>query len=241
HAGEGLLDKLRNTASEIRDTVAESFRESVRNTDANPFDVDEARTIVNAMLDQRLGDDAMQTAIADADLKRGISQVYIKDTKRGCVASIDGEALGHGKSTATYINTLRAAVGAENVRYLPFITTMLSQSGIDASAFDLQKGCGFNEGDIINNGLAPDIAGRTNTVERDGNDLVIRHFSRATYIAQNSERTPVFYADAMLTMRIHLDQPPSGTVQHPNGTAYIPSFSYEDISLTYGAPQPGEV
>ena len=39
----------------------------------------------------------------------------------------------------------------------------------------------------------------------------------------------------------HLDQPPSGTVEHPNGTAYIPSFSYEGISLTYSAPQPGEV
>ena len=131
-------------------------------------------------------------------------------------------------------------MGAENARYLPFITTMLSQSGIDASAFDLQKGCGFSEGDIVDNGLAPDVTGRANTVERDGNDLIIRHSSRANYIAQNSERTPIFHADAVLTMRIHLDQPPSGTVEHPNGTAYIPSYSYEGISLTYGAPQPAE-
>ena len=241
NAGEGLLDKLRNAASEIRDTVNESFRKSVSSTDAAPF-AEEARTIVNAMLDKRLGDDAIQKAIADADLKRGISQVYIKDTKRGCVASINGEAMGKGKSVETYINTLRAAVGAENARYLPFITTMLSQSGIEASAFDLQKGCGFSEEDITDNGLAPDInKNRVNTVERDGNDLILRHSNRAVYIAQNSELTPIFYADVTLTMRIHLDQPPSGTVEHPNGTAYIPSFSYEGISLTYSAPQPGEV
>ena len=240
NAGEGLLDKLRNAASEIRDTVNESFRKSVSSTDAAPF-AEEARTIVNAMLDKRLGDDAIQKAIADADLKRGISQVYIKDTKRGCVASINGEAMGKGKSVETYINTLRAAVGAENARYLPFITTMLSQDGIEASAIDLQKGCGFSEEDITDNGLAPDNAVRVNTVERDGNDLILRHSSRAVYIAQNSELTPIFYADATLTMRIHLDQPPSGTVEHPNGTAYIPSFSYEGISLTYSAPQPGEV
>ena len=241
NAGEGLLDKLRNAASEIRDTVNESFRKSVSSTDAAPF-AEEARTIVNAMLDKRLGDDAIQKAIADADLKRGISQVYIKDTKRGCVASINGEAMGKGKSVETYINTLRAAVGAENARYLPFITTMLSQSGIEASAFDLQKGCGFSEEDITDNGLAPDInKNRVNTVERDGNDLILRHSNRAVYIAQNSELTPIFYADATLTMRIHLDQPPSGTVEHPNGTAYIPSFSYEGLSLTYSAPQPGEV
>ena len=133
-------------------------------------------------------------------------------------------------------------MGAENARYLPFITTMLSQSGIEASAFDLQKGCGFSEEDITDNGLAPDTnKNRVNTVERDGNDLILRHSSRAVYIAQNSELTPIFYADATLTMRIHLDQPPSGTVEHPNGTAYIPSFSYEGLSLTYSAPQPGEV
>ena len=132
-------------------------------------------------------------------------------------------------------------MGAENARYLPFITTMLSQSGIDASAFDLQKGCGFSERDIVDNGLVSDNSVRVNTVERDGNDLILRHSSRAVYIAQNSELTPIFYADATLTMRIHLDQPPSGTVEHPNGTAYIPSFSYEGISLTYSAPQPGEV
>jgi len=241
NAGEGLLDKLRNAANEIRDAVNESIRKGVLATNANPSDEEEARTIVNAMLDKRLGDDAIQKAIADADLKRGISQVYIKDTKRGCVASINGEAMGKGKSVETYINTLRAAVGAENARYLPFITTMLSQSGIEASAFDLQKGCGFSEEDITDNGLAPDNAVRVNTVERDGSDLILRHSSRAVYIAQNSELTPIFYADATLTMRIHLDQPPSGTVEHPNGTAYIPSFSYEGISLTYGAPQPGEV
>ena len=241
NAGEGLLDKLRNAASEIRDTVDEAFRKSVSSTDAAPF-AEEARTIVNAMLDKRLGDDAIQKAIADADLKRGISQVYIKDTKRGCVASINGEAMGKGKSVETYINTLRAAVGAENARYLPFITTMLSQDGIEASAIDLQKGCGFSEEDITDNGLAPDInKNRVNTVERDGNDLILRHSSRAVYIAQNSELTPIFYADVTLTMRIHLDQPPSGTVEHPNGTAYIPSFSYEGLSLTYSAPQPGEV
>ena len=240
NAGEGLLDKLRNAASEIRDTVDEAFRKSVSSTDAAPF-AEEARTIVNAMLDKRLGDDAIQKAIADADLKRGISQVYIKDTKRGCVASINGEAMGKGKSVETYINTLRAAVGAENARYLPFITTMLSQDGIEASAIDLQKGCGFSEEDITDNGLAPDNAVRVNTVERDGNDLILRHSNRAVYIAQNSELTPIFYADVTLTMRIHLDQPPSGTVEHPNGTAYIPSFSYEGLSLTYSAPQPGEV
>ena len=239
NAGEGLLDKLRNAASEIRDTMDEAFRKSVSSTDAAPF-AEEARTIVNAMLDNRLGDDAMQKAIADADLKRGINQLYIEDTKRGCVASINGEPLGFGQTTATYINSLRAAVGPENARYLPFITTMLSQSGIEASAFHLQKGCGFSEGDIVNNGLVSDIKNKVNTVERDGNDLVIRHSSRANYIGQDYERTPIFYADVTLTMRIHLDQPPSGTVQHPNGTAYIPSFSCEGISLTYGAHQPIE-
>ena len=242
NAGEGLLDKLRNAANEIRDAVNEAFRNGVRASDANPFDVEEARTIVNAVLDERLNDDTIQQAIADADLKRGISQVYIKDTKRGSVASINGEAMGTGKSVETYINTLRAAVGAENARYLPFITTMLSQDGIEASAFNLQKGCGFSEGDILNNGLMSDTnKNRVNTVERDGNDLILRHSSRAKYIGQDYERTPIFYADVTLTMRIHLDQPPSGTVEHPNGTAYIPSFSYEGISLTYGAPQPGEV
>ncbi|MBQ3172470.1 MAG: hypothetical protein IJC28_02250 [Mailhella sp.] len=242
NAGEGLLDKLRNAANEIRDAVNESIRRGVMSTDAKASDEEEARTIVNAMLDKHLGDDAIQKAIADADLKRGISQVYIKDTKRGCVASINGEAMGKGKSVEIYINTLRAAVGAENARYLPFITTMLSQSGIEASAIDLQKGCGFSEEDITDNGLLSDNnKNRVNTVERDGNDLVIHHSSRAKYIAPNSELTPIFYADVTLTMRIHLDQPPSGTVEHPNGTAYIPSFSYEGLSLTYSAPQPGEV
>ncbi len=241
NAGEGLLDKLRNAANEIRDAVNEAFRNGVRASDANPFDVEEARTIVNAVLDERLNDDTIQQAIADADLKRGISQVYIKDTKRGCVASINGESLGFGQTTATYIYSLRAAVGPENARYLPFITTMLSQSGVEASAFHLQKGCGFNEGDITDNGLVSDVKNRVNTVERDGNDLVIRHSSRANYIGQDYERTPIFYADVTLTMRIHLDQPPSGMVEHASGTAYIPSFSYEGISLTYGAPQPGEV
>jgi len=79
-----------------------------------------------------------------------------------------------------------------------------------------------------------DIKNRVNTVERDGNDLILRHSSRANYITQNGARAPIFHADAVLTMRIHLDQPPS-TVEHPNGTAYIPSFSYEDVSLTYSA------
>ena len=132
-------------------------------------------------------------------------------------------------------------MGAENARYLPFITTMLSQSGMEASALDLQKGCGFNDKDILANGLFSDFNSRVNTVERDGSDLIIRHSSRASCVTQDSEKALVFYADATLTMRIHLDQPPSVTVEHPDGTAYIPSFSYEDLSLTYGAPQPGEV
>ncbi|MBQ4615785.1 MAG: hypothetical protein IJB29_03615 [Mailhella sp.] len=241
NAGEGLLDKLRNTASEIRDTVNESIRKGVLATNANPFDVEEARTIVNAMLDEILSDDVMQTTIADADLKRGISQVYINDAKRTCVRSINGEALGGGQTVETYINRLRAVVGAENARYLPFITTMLSQDGIDSSGFNLQKGCGFDEYDLHSNGFLPDFKHRVNTVERDGNDLILRHSSRAPYIAQNSDKTPIFHADVTLTMRIHLDQPPSVTVQHPNGTAYIPTFSLEGVSLTYGSPQPAEV
>jgi len=241
NAGEGLLDKLRNTASEIRDTMNESIRKGELATNAKPFDVEKARTIVNAMLDEFLSDDVMQKAIADADLKRGISQVYIEDAKRKCVSSINGEALGGGQTVETYINRLRAVVGAENARYLPFITTMLSQDGIDSSGFNLQKGCGFDEYALNSNGVMPDFKHRVNTVERDGNDLILRHSSRANYIGQDDEKTPIFYADATLTMRIHLDQPPSGTVEHPNGTAYIPTFSLEGVSLTYGAPQPGEV
>ena len=241
NAGEGLLDKLRNTASEIRDTVNESIRKSMLATNANTFDVEEARTIVNVMLDEFLSDDVMQATIADADLKRGISQVYINDAKRNCVSSINGEALGGGQTVETYINRLRAVVGAENARYLPFITTMLSQDGIDASGFNLQKGCGFDEYALHSNGFLPDFKHTVNTVERDGNDLILRHSSRDPYIAQNSDKTPIFYADVTLTMRIHLDQPPSVTVQHPNGTAYIPTFSLEGVSLTYGSPQPAEV
>ncbi len=75
NAGEGLLDKLRSAAGEIRTKVDEAFRKGVSASDAKPFDVEKARTIVNAMLDERLSDDAMQKALADADLKRGISQV----------------------------------------------------------------------------------------------------------------------------------------------------------------------
>ena len=238
NAGEGLTDKLRSAANEIRAKVDESFRKGVGLTGANPLSVQEARKVVDDILAKPLSDDAIRQAVADADLRRGISQVYIKDTKRGCVDSINGEAMGKGLPDATYINALRNAVGEENARYLPFITTMLSQSGIDASALDLQKGCGFSEDDIISNDLVFDIKNRVNTVERDGNDLIIRHSSRANYITQNAERAQVFYADAAVTMRIHLDQPPSATVQHPTGTAYIPSFSYEGVSLTYGAPQP---
>ena len=240
NAGEGLTDKLRSAANEIRAKVDESFRKGVGLTGANPLSVQEARKVVDDILAKPLSDDAIRQAVADADLRRGISQVYIKDTKRGCVDSINGEAMGKGLPDATYINALRNAVGAENARYLPFITTMLSQDGIDASALDLQKGCGFSEDDIISNALVFDITNRVNTVERDGNDLIIRHSSRANYITQNAERAQVFYADAAVTMRIHLDQPPSATVQHPTGTAYIPSFSYEGVSLTYGAPQPAE-
>ncbi|WP_446424442.1 hypothetical protein [Mailhella sp.] len=240
NAGEGLTDKLRNAASEIRAKVDEAFRKGVGLTGADPVDVQEARKVVDDMLAKYLSDDAIQQAVADADLKRGISQVYIKDTKRGCVTSINGEAMGKGLPAATYINALRNAVGAENARYLPFITTMLSQSGIEASTFDLQKGCGFDEADILDNQLVFDIKDRVNTVERDGSDLIIRHYSRANYVTQNSEKALVFYADAAVTMRIHLDQPPSATVQHASGTAYIPSFSYEGVSLTYGAPQPAE-
>ena len=233
-AGERLPYTLQEAAREIRARVDDIFRATPRLSGTNPFDDAEARTIVNGILDKLLSDEAIQQAVTNANFLRGINEIYIKDAVRGCVDSINGEVMGTGKTVATYINSLRNALGAEHARYLPFITTMLSQSGIEATALDLQKGCGFREADILANALFADIKNRVNTVERDGNDLILRHSSRANYITQNGARAPIFHADAVLTMRIHLDQPPS-TVEHPNGTAYIPSFSYEDVSLTYSA------
>ena len=242
NAGRALPDKLREAAHGIQNTVAELFSEACRSTHLDPFEQAELRKPIDGLLATFITDEALQLVADNAELRRGISQVFIKDTVRGSVDSINGEAMGPSKTQDVYINALRNAVGAEHDRFLPFITTMLSQSGIDGSALDLQKACGFAEesGDMFQNGLVLDLKGRSNVVQREGNDLVIRHQSRVAYITQDAVRAPIYHVDCTVTMRIHLDQPPATTVEQSTGTAYIPSVTYEGLSLTYGAPEPAQ-
>ena len=93
---------------------------------------------------------------------------------------------------------------------------------------------------MFQNGIVLDLKGRSNVVQREGNDLVIRHQSRVVYLTQDEAKSPIYHVDCTVAMRIHLDQPPAATVEQATGTAYIPSATYEGISLSYSAPEPAQ-
>lgn len=203
-----------------------------------------------------------QQAIVD---DTGVHEAFVKDTRRRNISHIGGEAIPHIRSnnpdeaapegalpkeavSGLCTERLRALVGPEHQRFMPFITMMASQAGLDSAPSFLPQMSGLS--DVIDMHLTeanimPANSEHIMTIDREGNDLVLAMNFHATFKnagAADPEDPVALSRDGRLTMRIHLDQAPDvHTVTLPaqndaptvQRDVLIPQFSLENADLRY--------
>lgn len=211
-----------------------------------------------------------QQAIVD---ETGVHEAFVKDTKRRNISHIGGQAIPHIRSadpndpapegalpkeavSAMCTERLRALVGPEHQRFMPFITMMASQAGVDSAPSFLPQMSGLS--DVIDMhlteaNLMPGQSTHIMTIERQGNDLLLSMDFHATFKSVGAvglDDPAALSRDGRLTMRIHLDQAPDvHTVTLPaQGDApavqrdvLIPQFTLENADLRYIPGDSGKV
>ena len=236
NAGSDLLDKLKETSQNIRSKLENKIDAAGTKLGADASAIEHVKTASKNILAALTSDEALTKKVEEAELLRGISNGFLIDVKRGMVTSIDNIKMASGKDCANAINALRKAVGPEHAKFLPFISTMLSQWGIGKAGQNIQEACGLKEQDLMKYDVIPKYANPEIAVKREDNDLVIRFSNHCNYLKADGSVLPILHSHATLTMRIHLDQPEAASIEQKIGTAYIPSVTYEDASLTYSTP-----
>lgn len=203
----------------------------------------------------------------------GVHEAFVKDTRRRNISRIGGEEIPRirpnnpddpapagalPKEAVGDLCTvrLRALVGPEHERFMPFITMMASQAGLDSAPSFLPHMSGLS--DIIDMHLTeadimPGKSTHIMTIDREGNDLVLTTDFHAAFknagAATDTDPTALS-RDGRIAMRIHLDQAPdvhtvtlpaAGDAPAVQRDVLIPQFTLENADLRYIPGDSGKV
>ena len=188
----------------------------------------------------------------------GMHISFVKDASRRSIDAFNGQPIpadvqGAKALTAYSEQRLRELVGDEHERYLPFISMMASQAGITSAPSFLATALGVSDEEdahLIKAGVLPVNPDANMTIDREGDDLIIRTTFRGNFVnLKNGEMTdPVLCREGSVSLRIHLAGIPLGpVVTLPETSAYperdivvyIPDFDVENAEVRYIVPNQG--
>ena len=187
----------------------------------------------------------------------GIHISFVKDAERHSIDAFNGQPIPADvqgpKALAAYGEQhLRELVGEEHERFLPFISMMASQAGMNSAPSFLATALGVSDAgdahlvkaELMSMGLDANMA-----VTREGNDLIIRVTFHGNHVNfKNVEQGPVLSREGSVSLRIHLDGIPlAPVVTLPETSAYperdivvyIPDFTVENAQVRYFIPNQG--
>ncbi len=172
----------------------------------------------------------------------GIHDSFVKDTHRGSVSRIGQTLTPGGQEREVYETALRNEVPAQHHRFLPFISMMASQAGMDSAMTFLPMFARLSDmadSHLMQAGLAPTTAGTTHdiSVVRNGSRLVLTStFDQAYKMHHGSDTASVVLrCKGTVTMNIDLDAEPRREVV--NGKeVLIPQFTIENGDVYFETP-----
>lgn len=193
----------------------------------------------------------------------GIHSAFLTDASRGCMVCIGGDPTPANMGHHNYAMLLKDLLGQEYAHFLPFVSMMCSQAGMDGSILFLPMFSGLETTGF--QGFMPyGIANleyqstHDNAITRDGNVLTI-HSTFSMPLAPKDNLTldaAGLFCKGSLTMKIDLSAPhysetqkdvhvqgfkreydPVETHVVPERTVYIPQFTLENASVHFEAAQ----
>ena len=189
--------------------------------------------------------------------ENGMHISFLKDAARRSIEAFNGQPLpadiqGPPACAAYSEARLRELVGEEHERFLPFISMMISQAGINSAPIFLPTALGLSDegdGHLMRAGLNSVNLDSKMSVDREGDDLIIRARFRGDYINVDSDIPgAVLSREGTVSLRIHLQYPPyAPVVTLPETSAYperdivvwIPDFDVENAEVRYTVPNNG--
>lgn len=191
-------------------------------------------------------------------LPDGIHMAFLKDAKRDCMSCIGTAATPKSLSHADFTTLLKDLLGEQHARFLPFVSMMCSQAGMDSAMIYLPYQCGLSElnyEELINCDIMPTDSKHTVAITREGDTLTITDtFSQGfAPMANLSSENIGLSCNGTITMKIDLSAEPETAVLkdlHTKNftkdsgeqidtqiiaekTIYLPRFSMESASVAY--------
>ena len=162
-------------------------------------------------------------------IKNGIHDSFIKDANRHCIHSLNGADLPGGLTAEDYTNALRNAIPAQHHRFLPFISMMASQAGVEsAAAFMpwLSKASSFTDTHLVEAGFIHHHQDHALFLQLDGDRLSITTTFSTGFMTdqKTSDPAPILFCKGQVTMNIDLAATPR-TETVDGKQVFIPQFT----------------
>ena len=190
--------------------------------------------------------------------ENGMHQSFGLDAARRSIDTFNGQPIpadvqGPEAIAAYSEQRLRELVGDEHAGFLPFISMMASQAGMNSAPSYLPSQLGLSDlGDahLTKAELMPVGLESNMSIDREGDDLIIRTTFHGNYININNDAMPgpVLSREGTVSLRIHLERPPiehvvtmPETSEHPERDVAVlmPQFTVENAEVRYIVPNQG--
>jgi len=176
-------------------------------------------------------------------INNGIHKSFILDANRHCIHSLNGADLPGGLTAEDYTNALRNAIPAQHHRFLPFISMMASQAGMDSAAALMpwqSKASTLADTHLMEAGIPPHKSNQKHALflQLDGDRLSITDiFSTGFTTDQNTsdDAAPILFCKGQVTMNIDLAAAPR-TETVDGKQVFIPQFTIENGEVHFETP-----
>ena len=239
-AQQGLVYALENISkgrSDNKQADMERIKNDFFGVRPDSYDIDEGMRQFSESL---INDFLKPSQQAEVD-ENGIHKSFKLDTSRNCMTNIGDVATPGNQPEEFYENALKNTVPAEHHRFLPFISMMCTQAGMDSAKSFLSYMSGLSDrGDfhLSEVGLMPSNSGVEHKVSLtcEGNTLRLTDtFAQPFHMFDDMAGAAVLGYRGNVTMTIDLAAEPR--IERVNGEeVLIPQFVLENGDVHFETP-----